>query len=171
MSHWLNDFCVSCKTKCSGKEYLSKQLAHSFQLTDLSFSLENHIELFKFILLIHLLLKCDDLGDKVRKLPVGLRILLLITHCKCFIQDKPHTAFSVQVKKFYQLLNSWGLYENCTCKTSCTLMRGFMSLCDFLGSSGSKAGRQCLADLAASLMYRNGKISLTTEILSLNNMV
>lgn len=35
------------------------------------------MELFKFTLFIHLLLKCDDLWDKVRKLPVGLYI---VTH-------------------------------------------------------------------------------------------
>lgn len=35
------------------------------------------MELFKFILFIHLLLKCGDLWDKVRKLPVGLYI---VTH-------------------------------------------------------------------------------------------
>lgn len=46
-------------------------------MTDLSFSLENQMELFKFILFIHLLLKCGDLWDKVRKLPVGLYI---VTH-------------------------------------------------------------------------------------------
>lgn len=63
------------KTKHLGKEYLSKQLAPSFLLmTDVSFSPEDQIELFKFILFIHLLLNCDNLWDKARKLPIGLYI-------------------------------------------------------------------------------------------------
>lgn len=64
------------KTKHLGKKYLSKQLAISFLLmTDASFSPENQIEFFKFILFIHLLLNCDDPWDKARKLPIGLYIV------------------------------------------------------------------------------------------------
>lgn len=66
-------------------------------MADLSFSPENQMELFKFVLYIHLLPKCDNLWGKAWKLPTGLYIVTI--HCKCFMQHKSETAFPVQVKK------------------------------------------------------------------------
>lgn len=66
-------------------------------MTDLSFSPENQMELFKLILYVHSLPKCDDLQDEVWKLPTGLYNVTI--HCKHFIQHKSETTLPVQVKK------------------------------------------------------------------------